>query len=63
MGRIVFILLLVVVIAFFVFEMYDKTVTAEEEDGLGRVLANQKVILEKLDVMDAKLSQLKMRIR
>jgi len=63
MVRGVIILLLIVIVAFFIFDVPNRTTVAEEEDELGRVLANQRIILDKLDAIDAKLNQLKMRIR
>lgn len=63
MVRNVVILILIAVVAFLIVNVPDRMTVAEEEDDLGKVLANQKIIIEKLDAIDTKVNQLKMRIR
>lgn len=63
MARGVIIAVLIVIAALLVFEMPARSIEAEEADDLSRVLENQELILEKLQIMDKKLNQLKMRVR
>ena len=63
MARGVVIILLVVIAAFLVFEMSHKDARAQDTDNLDQVLKNQELILDKLDTIDKKLHQIKMRIK
>jgi len=63
MTRIVISALLIIVATLFVFKMSDRNANAQAIGGYSEILQNQKSILDKLDLMDRKLDQLKMRIR
>lgn len=63
MVRGIVILLLIIVATFLIFDMIDRNVVAQEAGNLSQVLENQKLILKKLEAIDKKLNQLKMRIR
>ena len=63
MARGLIILLLVIVATLLVFDVCNRNVVAEEADGLNQVIENQKLILEKLQVMDKKLDVIRMRIK
>jgi peptidoglycan hydrolase CwlO-like protein len=66
MARGIIILLLIILAMFFIFEISDKTVSAQTKgkvSELKEVMQNQKLILEKLNTIDKKLDVIKMRIR
>ncbi len=63
MTRGIIIALLIVIATLFVFGMFDGNLGAQTEGGLSQVIQNQELILKKLNTMDKKLDQLKMRIR
>ncbi len=63
MARAVVIMLLIVIATLLIFGMFDGKAGAQSAGGFDQVLQNQKLILEKLNTMDKKLDQLKMRIR
>ena len=63
MTRTIIIALLIVVATLFAFEMFDENAGAQTAGSLSQVIQNQELILEKLNTMDKKLDQLKMRIR
>ncbi len=63
MARAAVITLLIIIATLLIFEMFDGKAGAQSAGGFGQVLQNQKLILEKLNTMDKKLDQLKMRIR
>lgn len=63
MARRLLILLLIIAVSFAVVKILDKNAAAQDENGLSRVLENQRIILEKLDVIDGKIDILKTRIR
>jgi len=63
MTRTIIIALLIIVATLFVFEVSDRDARAQVTGGNNQILENQKLILDKLAVMDRKLDQLKMRIR
>ena len=63
MTRGIVIAVLIIIATLFVFEMFDGSAGAQNAGGLSQVIQNQKLILEKLDNMDKKLDQLKMRTR
>ena len=62
MARSALILLLVIVISLVVFKTIDRNAGAQGNNELSQVLENQKLILEKLNVMDHKLDVLKTRL-
>lgn len=62
MMRNVIIVLLIIIIPLMAFKALDKNAAAQDEGGISRVLENQKLILEKLDVIDGKIDALKTRI-
>ena len=63
MTRTIIIALLIIIATLFAFEVFDGNAGAQTEGSLGQVIQNQELILEKLNIMDKKLDQLKMRIR
>lgn len=63
MRRGIIIMLLIVIVSFLAFEMCDRDIVAQDIEGIGRVLENQKLILQKLNTLDKKINQLKMRIK
>ena len=63
MARSLLILLLIIAVSFAVVKILDKNATAQDEGELSQVLENQRLILEKLDVIDGKIDTLKTRIR
>lgn len=63
MVRRLLILLLIIAVSFAVVKILDKNAAAQDENGFIQVLENQKIILEKLDVIDGKIDRLKTRIR
>ncbi|MDP3789102.1 MAG: hypothetical protein Q8R48_01720 [Candidatus Omnitrophota bacterium] len=63
MARRLLILLLIIAVSFAVVKILDKNAAAQDENGLSWVLENQRMILEKLDVIDGKIDGLKTRIR
>jgi peptidoglycan hydrolase CwlO-like protein len=62
MMRNVVIVLLIAVISIMFFKVFDRKAGAQENNELSQVLENQKLILEKLSVMDHKLDVLKTRL-
>ena len=63
MIRYATVVVLIMLAVFLFFNMTDRGTVAAEEDSISRILENQKAMIEKLNVMDKKLDQLKMRIR
>lgn len=63
MTRTIIIALLIIIATLFVFEVFDGNAGAQTAGSLSQVIQNQERILEKLNTMDKKLDQLKMRIR
>ena len=55
--------LLIIIATLLIFEMCGNNAGAQDPGSLSQVIKNQKLILEKLNTMDKKLDQLKMRIR
>ncbi|MDD5680798.1 MAG: hypothetical protein PHI59_06120 [Candidatus Omnitrophica bacterium] len=63
MIRSVIILLLIIAVSLAVFKILDRNAGAQETGGISQVLANQELILQKLDSIDHKVDVLKTRIR
>ena len=63
MAKAVIIVLLIIGATLFVFKISDRNANAQATGGYNQILQNQRSILDKLDLMDRKLDQLKMRIR
>lgn len=66
MARGIIVALLVIIAALLVFEFFEgdlRAQTVQPAVNFSQVLQNQKLILEKLDQVDQKLDQLKMRVR
>jgi hypothetical protein len=63
MTRSIIILLLIVAVSLAVFKVLDKNAGAQEGNELSQVLENQKMILEKLNVIEGKVDGLRTRIR
>lgn len=67
MVRGVVILLLIIIVSLFIFEIFDRNAGAQDSGQdkgiLDKVLQNQKLILEKLDAIDKKLDVIKVRIK
>lgn len=63
MARSVIILLLIIAVSLAVFKILDRNAGAQETGGISQVLANQELILQKLDSIDHKVDVLKTRIR
>ena len=67
MVRGAIILLLIIIVSLFIFEIFDRNAGAQDtgrDTGvLDKVLQNQKLILEKLDAVDKKLDVIKVRIK
>ena len=57
------IVLLIVLATLLAFEFSGREAGAQATGNIAQVLSNQQQILEKLDAIDRKLDQLKMRIR
>ena len=63
MVRGAIILLLIIIVSLFIFEIFDRNAGAQDTDVLEKVLQNQKLILERLDTMDEKLDVIRVRIK
>lgn len=67
MTRGIIVLLLVITISLLIFEMADRNAKAQSTDQptseLSQILEGERLILEKLDVIDKKLDVIKMRIK
>lgn len=67
MTRGIIVLLLVITISLLIFEIADRNAKAQSTDQpvneLNQVLEGERLILQKLDVIDKKLDVIKMRIK
>jgi hypothetical protein len=67
MARGIIVLLLVMTISLLIFEIADRNAKAQSTDQpaieLSQVLEGERLILQKLDVIDKKLDVIKMRIK
>ena len=67
MTRSIIIAFLIIIAALLIFEASGRNAGAQtgaqSVGSFGQILKNQQLILQKLDAMDKKLDQLKMRIR
>jgi len=62
MARSVLALLLIILAVLLVFEITDKKAAAQSTGGMGQVIQNQKLILDKLNAIEKKLNVIKARI-
>ena len=63
MFKSILIVIIVVIAALLVFKAFDNNASAQDQDQISQLLENQKLILQKLDVISSKLDVLKMRVR
>lgn len=63
MARGIIISLMAAIILLILFKAFGQNAGAEDADAIGRILANQRIIIEKLDAIDGKVDILKTRIR
>ncbi|MBU4376115.1 MAG: hypothetical protein KKD29_01395 [Candidatus Omnitrophica bacterium] len=63
MIRSIIILFLIVMISLMLFKVFAQNDGVEDADDISRILANQQLIIEKLEVIDSKVNILKTRIR
>ena len=63
MGRGIVIAVLIIIASFLIFESLGRNAGAQDAVNLNQVIQNQQLIIEKLNNIDVKLRQIRMRIR